>query len=60
MKDDGKVMYIQFVVDVDGDVDVVCRGSEKYFALMLYRLLSAEGDERRRKGNVNLIFVRVF
>ena len=60
MKDDGKVMYIQFVVDVDGDVDVVCRGSEKYFALMLYRLLSAEGDERRRKGNVNLIFVIVF
>ena len=32
----------------------MCRDSEKYFVLMLYRLFSAE-IEKRKKGNVNLI-----
>ena len=33
----------------------MCRGSEKYLALMLYRLFSAECDELR-EGNVNSIY----
>ena len=38
-------------------MDVVCRGSEKYFVLMLYRLFSAaERYKRKREGNVNLIY----
>ena len=37
-------------------MDLMCRGSEKYFALILYRLFSAESDERSRKGNVNSIY----
>ena len=37
-------------------MDLMCRGSKKYFALMLYRLLSAELDfERPLLGNVNSI-----
>ena len=35
-------------------MDVVCRVSEKYFALTLYRLFSAEMKERSQ-GNVNSI-----
>ena len=35
---------------------LTCRGSTKYFVLMLYRLFSAELDERRWGGNVNLIY----
>ena len=34
----------------------MCRGSEKYFALMLYRLFSAELNEEGRGGNVNSIY----
>ena len=37
-------------------MDFKCRGSTKYFALMLYRLFSAELDERRWGGNVNSIY----
>ena len=33
-----------------------CRGSTKYFVLMLDRLFSAELDERRWGGNVYLIY----
>ena len=36
-------------------MDVVCRGGEKYFVLMLYRLFSAE-REKAIEGNVNLIY----
>ena len=35
----------------------MCRGRKKYFALMLYRLFSAEVDhERRLEGNINPIY----
>ena len=34
---------------------VVCKGSEKYFVLMSYRLFSA-GLEKLCEGNVNLIY----
>ena len=34
----------------------MCRGSEKYFVLILYRLFSAE-SKKRLEGNVNLIIV---
>ena len=37
-------------------MDLVCRGSEDYFALMLYCLFSAELDEERREGNVYSIY----
>ena len=37
-------------------MDFKCKGSTKYFALMLYRLFSAELDERRCGGNVNSIY----
>ena len=37
----------------------MCRGSEKYFALMLYRLCSAERYRRQREGNVNLIYINL-
>ena len=37
-------------------MDFKCRGSTKYFALMLYCLFSAELDERRCGGNVNSIY----
>ena len=36
-------------------MNLMCRGSEKYFVLMLYRLFSAE-LEKIREGNVNLIW----
>ena len=36
-------------------MDVVCRGGKKYFALMLYRLFSAELD-KKLEGSVNLIY----
>ena len=35
----------------------MCRGSEKYFVLMLYRLFSADEEFKKRIGNVNLIIV---
>ena len=39
-------------------MDVVCRGSEKYFVLMLYRLFSAaERYERQREVDVNQLIV---
>ena len=37
-------------------MDFKCKGSTKYFALMLYRLFSAELDERRCGGNVNSFY----
>ena len=38
-------------------MDLMCRGSKKYFALMLYRLFSAEDDAvSLREGNVNPIY----
>ena len=37
-------------------MNLMCRGSEKYFVLMLYRLFSAERDLKRPLlGNVNSI-----
>ena len=36
-------------------MELVCRGSEKYFALMLYFLFFAE-EEETLEGNVNSIY----
>ena len=45
-----KIMYLSL------RMDLMCRGSKKYFALMLYRLFSAEHGGTVLQGNVNLIY----
>ena len=45
-------MFFFFLKHLSLRMDLMCRGSKKYFALILYRLFSA-GSEGEIKGNVN-------
>ena len=45
-------MFFFFLEHLSLRMDLMCRGSKKYFTLMLYRLFSAAIEEKL-KGNVN-------